>query len=69
MPETTPPRRRKRPHLLWLLAPYVLFLAAIPLVNRIEPLVLGVPFLFVWLLAATLATPAAVWLAHRGDRR
>ncbi|MFG2196239.1 DUF3311 domain-containing protein [Streptomyces sp. NPDC048639] len=59
----------RRPHLLWLLVPYVLFLGAVPLVNRVEPVVLGLPFLFVWLLGATAATPVAVWLAWRGDRR
>ncbi|MFH9391552.1 DUF3311 domain-containing protein [Streptomyces sp. NPDC017556] len=37
--------------------------------NRATPLVFGVPFLFVWLLGATLLTPVAVWLARRGDRR
>ncbi|MEU6080628.1 DUF3311 domain-containing protein [Streptomyces sp. NPDC047108] len=58
-----------RPHLLWLLVPYVLFLGAVPFVNRAEPAVLGLPFLFVWLLGATLVTPVAVWLAWRGDRR
>ncbi|MEU4178402.1 DUF3311 domain-containing protein [Streptomyces sp. NPDC026589] len=60
---------RRRPQLLWLLVPYVLYLGALPFVNRVTPLVFGVPFLFVWLLGATLLTPAAVWLARRGDRR
>ncbi|CAM5378608.1 hypothetical protein SALBM135S_06900 [Streptomyces alboniger] len=62
-------RAHRRPHLLWLLAPFVLFLGALPFVNRVRPVVLGVPFLFFWLLAATLLTPLCVWLAHRGDRR
>lgn len=60
---------RRRPQLLWLLVPYVLYLGALPFVNRVTPLVFGVPFLFVWLLGATLLTPVAVWLARRGDRR
>ncbi|MDX3849153.1 DUF3311 domain-containing protein [Streptomyces sp. AK02-01A] len=60
---------RHRPHLLWLLLPFVLFLVAPPWVNRVEPVVLGLPFLSLWLLGATLVTPAAVWLAYRGDRR
>ncbi|MEU6844765.1 DUF3311 domain-containing protein [Streptomyces sp. NPDC046716] len=59
----------KRPHLLWLLVPFVLYIGALPFVNRVEPVVLGLPFLFVWLLAATLLTPVAVWLTWRGDRR
>ncbi|GAA2337740.1 DUF3311 domain-containing protein [Streptomyces kunmingensis] len=59
----------RRPHLLWLLAPFVLYIGALPFVNRVEPVVLGLPFLFVWLLAATLLTPVAVWLTWRGDRK
>lgn len=62
------PGSRKRPALLWLLLPYVLFLGALPLVNRVTPTVLGLPFLFFWVLLATLATPLSVWLARRGDR-
>ncbi|MER6606618.1 DUF3311 domain-containing protein [Streptomyces sp. NPDC000927] len=60
---------RRRPQLLWLLVPYVLYLGVLPLVNRVTPVVLGLPFLFVWLLGATLLTPVAVWLTRRGDRR
>ncbi|MCA6095577.1 DUF3311 domain-containing protein [Streptomyces sp. SCA3-4] len=60
---------KKRPHLLWLLAPYGLYLAALPLADRVHPTVLGLPFLFFWLLLATLLTPAAVFLAWRGDRK
>ncbi|MDG9688454.1 DUF3311 domain-containing protein [Streptomyces sp. DH18] len=60
---------RRRPQLLWLLVPYVLYLGVLPFVNRVTPLVFGVPFLFAWLLGATLLTPVAVWLARRGDRR
>ncbi|MGW2367452.1 DUF3311 domain-containing protein [Streptomyces sp. NPDC001667] len=37
--------------------------------DRIRPTVLGLPFLFAWLLLATLLTPAAVFLAWRGDRK
>ncbi|MFE6769709.1 hypothetical protein [Streptomyces sp. BPSDS2] len=33
------------------------------------PLLFGVPFLFVWLLGATLLTPVAVWLTRREDLR
>ncbi|AXE82808.1 MULTISPECIES: DUF3311 domain-containing protein [Streptomyces] len=52
-----------------MLVPHVLYLGALPFVNRVHPVVLGLPFLFVWLLGATLLTPVAVWLTRRGDRR
>ncbi|WP_406731923.1 DUF3311 domain-containing protein [Streptomyces sp. NBC_01794] len=60
---------KRRPQLLWLLVPYVFFVGALPLVNRVRPIALGLPFLFVWLLGATLLTPVAVWLTWRGDHR
>ncbi|MFY0515248.1 DUF3311 domain-containing protein [Streptomyces anulatus] len=60
---------RRRPQLLWLLVPYVLYLGVLPFVNRVTPLVFGMPFLFVWLLGATLLTPVAVWLTRRADLR
>ncbi|MFG3038309.1 hypothetical protein ACGFYZ_15505 [Streptomyces sp. NPDC048330] len=53
---------RRRPWLGWLLVPYVLFVAVLPLVN-------GVPLFVLWLLGATVLTPAAVALARRGDLR
>jgi hypothetical protein len=53
--------------LLWLLVPYLLFVVAIPFVNRIDPVVLGLPFLFFWVLIGVLVSPAAIWLASRGD--
>ncbi|MGA4841677.1 DUF3311 domain-containing protein [Streptomyces sp. G45] len=52
-----------------MLVPFVLYLGALPFANRVEPLVFGLPFLFVWLLGATLATPVAVWLTYRGDQK
>ncbi|MEU4078558.1 hypothetical protein [Streptomyces venezuelae] len=52
---------RRRPQLLWLLVPYVLFVVALPFVNR-------VPLFVLWLFGATLVTPFAVFLAWRGDR-
>ncbi|WP_234334459.1 DUF3311 domain-containing protein [Streptomyces sp. NRRL B-1347] len=63
------PRAPRRTQLLWLLVPFVLYLGALPFANRVDPVVLGLPFLFVWLLAATLLTPVAVWLTYRADRK
>ncbi|WP_419995319.1 DUF3311 domain-containing protein [Streptomyces boninensis] len=58
-----------RRSLLWLLVPFLLYGAALPLVNRVEPRILGVPFFFAWLAFATVVTPVAVWLTWRADRR
>ncbi|MFE3520613.1 DUF3311 domain-containing protein [Streptomyces sp. NPDC059161] len=60
---------RRRIHVLWLGVPYVLYLGALPPVNRVRPVVFGLPFLFLWLLIATLLTPLAIWMTWRGDQR
>ena len=56
-----------RSSLLWLLVPFLLFVAAIPLANRAEPVILGLPFLFFWALLAVILSPLAIWLAARKD--
>lgn len=58
---------KRRRSLLWLLGPYVLYLAVLPLVNRIHPVILGIPFFTVWMFVAVLLTPLTIWLAARGD--
>lgn len=62
-------KRVKRPQLVWLAVPFVLFVGALPLANRVEPALGGVPFLLLWFIGATLLTPLAVWLTWRGDHR
>jgi hypothetical protein len=56
-----------RRSLWWLAVPFLLFVLALPLANRIDPVILGLPFLFFWTLASVLASPLAIWLAARGD--
>ncbi|MFE2639979.1 DUF3311 domain-containing protein [Streptomyces scopuliridis] len=50
---------RHRPHPLWPLVPFVLFLVALPRVKRVEPVILGLPFLSLWLLGATVRAAAS----------
>lgn len=53
---------------LWLLlVPFVVFLVALPFVNRIHPLIFGIPFFTIWMLVGVVCTPVAVWLAARYD--
>jgi len=56
-----------RTSLCWLLGPPVIYLGLLPLANRVEPIVLGLPFLIFWLVVATLLSPLFVWLAAKGD--
>ncbi|HEX3368240.1 MAG TPA: DUF3311 domain-containing protein [Candidatus Cybelea sp.] len=53
-------------------------LAAIPIfalsfgvlfVNRVEPRLFGVPFLFCWITAWVLLTPAFLWTIGRVEKR
>ncbi|MGW8380884.1 DUF3311 domain-containing protein [Streptomyces sp. ODS28] len=62
------PSPRPRRHALWLLlVPAALYCAAPLVANRIEPRVLGVPFLLAWIIAATVLSPLVIWLAARLD--
>ena len=58
---------RGRRSLLWLLVPFVLFVFALPLANRIDPVTLGLQFLAFWVLMSVILSPLAIWLASRGD--
>jgi hypothetical protein len=60
---------RGRRSLWWLTVPFLVFVAALPFVNRVDPVVLGLPFLFFWVLIGVLVSPLAIWLASRGDPR
>lgn len=40
---------------------------ALPFANRIEPVILGVPFLAFWVFVAVILSPLAIWLASRKD--
>lgn len=40
----------------------------VPLVNRLEPRILGLPFVLAWIVAWVLLTPAFMWLAYRSER-
>ena len=56
-----------RRSLIWLTVPFLLFVLAIPLANRVEPVILGLPFLAFWVLISVILSPLAIWLAARRD--
>ncbi|MED4228364.1 DUF3311 domain-containing protein [Neobacillus cucumis] len=39
------------------IVPFILMLAAIPFVNRVQPIIFGLPFLAFWLFFGMLITP------------
>ncbi|PZR61750.1 MAG: hypothetical protein DLM53_08095 [Candidatus Eremiobacter antarcticus] len=52
--------------LAWI--PAVCLTFSIPFVNRLEPRVLGLPFLVAWIAFWVLMTPAFLWAVYRADR-
>jgi hypothetical protein len=58
---------RGRRSLLWLTVPFLLFVLAIPFANRVDPVVIGLPFLAFWVLISVILSPLAIWLAARND--
>ncbi len=47
------------------LVPFAAVCFSVPLWDRVEPLVLGLPFNLFWLILWILATPLVMWLAYR----
>ena len=61
------PRRRRGPAVLIALVPVLALTLAIPLVNRQEPRVFGLPFLLAWIVGWILLTPLCMAVVYRLD--
>jgi hypothetical protein len=57
------------PRVILAAIPIAALTVAVPLVNRIEPRVVGLPFLLAWILGWVLLTPAFLWTIGRLERR
>lgn len=49
--------------------PIAAMTVAVPLVNRIEPRIFGLPFLLWWLIVWVLLAPVFLWTIGRLERR
>ncbi len=49
--------------------PFLTLVFALPLVNRIHPIVLGLPFLLFWILLWVALTPLILFLAYLLERK
>jgi hypothetical protein len=49
------------------LVPFVAMCFSVSLWDRVEPLVLGLPFNLFWLILWILLTPCCMWLAYRAE--
>lgn len=74
MPEPSAPTGARAYH--WLAAvPTVILLAGIPFVNRVHPIIFGMPLLMAWIVAWVVITSATMALvlyldrAHARDER
>lgn len=64
-------RRNRASRVLLLLgsAPFLALVGALPWVNRVEPMILGLPFLLFWIFAWIALTPLVLLVAYLVDRR
>jgi len=62
---------RKGTRLAVMLAaiPFLTLVFALPFVNRLKPMILGLPFLLFWILAWVALTPAILYLAYRLEKK
>ena len=56
--------RRTRLSLAVAAIPVIAMTFAVPLANRDEPHVLGLPFVLAWIVGWILLTPAFMWVVH-----
>jgi len=51
------------------LIPVAALTVAIPFVNRLDPSVFGLPFVFCWVIVWVLLTPGFLWITGRLEHR
>lgn len=49
--------------------PFVTMVLALPFVNRLEPVILGLPFLLFWILTWVALTPLILFVAYLGEKK
>jgi hypothetical protein len=49
--------------------PFVTLVFALPLVNRLEPVILGLPFLLFWILFWVVLTPPILFVAYVCEKK
>lgn len=62
-------RKPRRGALLCGLIPFAALCFSVPLWDRIDPMLFGIPFNFFWLLSWIFATPLFMWAAYRIETR
>ena len=62
------PKGTKLPLILGAI-PFLTLVFALPLVNRIHPVILGLPFLLFWILAWVMLTPVILFAAYKLEKK
>jgi hypothetical protein len=55
--------------LLFAAIPFLTLVFALPLVNRLEPVILGLPFLLFWILLWVVLTPPVLFAAYLCEKK
>jgi hypothetical protein len=55
--------------LLFASIPFIMLVFALPLVNRLEPVILGLPFLLFWILIWVVLTPPVLLAAYLFEKK
>jgi hypothetical protein len=55
--------------LLFAAVPFITLVFALPLVNRLEPVILGLPFLLFWILTWVVLTPPILFAAYLFEKK
>ncbi len=62
-------KKRMMPAWILGLIPFLTLVFALPFVNRIEPVILGLPFILFWILLWVALTPFILWAAYRLEQK
>ncbi len=60
---------QRRTRFILAAIPFAALTIAVPFVNRVEPRILGMPFILAWIAAWVLLTPVFVWRIGRVEGR
>jgi len=64
----TPPSGASWLRLLLAAIPFAALSVLVPVANRVEPRIFGIPFLLAWIVGWVLLTPAFLWTIGRLER-
>ena len=62
-------RRPTTAALLFALIPFTAVCFSVPLWDRVDPMLLGLPFNLFWLICWILLSPVCMWAAYRAETR